>query len=225
MAEAVLVIDDHPLFREGLLSVLQQLLPGGEVLGVDDAQAGLVMAQEHPQIKLVLVDRQLPKMNGLAAIPLFQQCLPGIPVVVISASEQATDARAAFAAGARGFVPKSSKPQTILNALRLVIDGGMYVPPMLLDAIPGKAGNLSGTSDVDEFGLTQRQRQVLAKLCAGLSNKEIGRDLNLAENTVKVHIAGIFKALGVMSRTQAMLVARERNIPLMSSTGIAQQGR
>lgn len=210
-APPVLVVDDHPLFREGLGGLLAQLLPGSAVLGADDAHAGLQLAEQHPNIRLVLIDRNLPRMNGLAALPLFRQLLPAARLVVVSADEQAADARAALAAGAQGFLPKSARPSVIQNALKLVLDGSVYVPPLLLDE-QFRAMGTDNAGAVDEHGLTQRQRQVLEKLCAGRSNKEIARDLNLAENTVKVHISAIFRALNVVSRTQAVLSARERNI-------------
>ncbi len=210
-APPILVVDDHPLFREGLRGLLAQVLPGAAVLGADDATAGLQLAEQHPHIRLVLIDRNLPRMNGLAALPLFRQLLPAARMVVVSADEQAADARAALAAGAHGFLPKSARPSVIQNALKLVLDGSVYVPPLLLDE-QLRAMGADNASAVDEHGLTQRQRQVLEKLCAGRSNKEIARDLNLAENTVKVHISAIFRALNVLSRTQAVLTARERNI-------------
>ncbi len=211
MGDAILVVDDHPLFREGLGQVLVQLFPAVELLGADDAPAGLTIAEAMPSLRLVLIDRKLPRMSGLTAIPLFLQLRPEVPVVMISADEQAADVRAALAAGAQGFIPKSAKAAEILHALRLVLNGSRYVPPLLVDAMPPSSSE-GAPSAVDEHGLTQRQRQVLVKLCEGLSNKEIGRELGLAENTVKVHISAIFKALGTMSRTQAMRVARERGI-------------
>jgi two-component system, NarL family, nitrate/nitrite response regulator NarL len=207
----ILVVDDHPLFRQGVDSLLRQMLPGSTVLGADDVQAGLQLAERHPDIRLVLLDRNLPRMSGLAALPLFRQLLPAARLVVVSADEQAADARAALAAGAQGFLPKSARPSVIQNALKLVLDGSVYVPPLLLDEQIRVVGADSAAA-VDEHGLTQRQRQVLEKLCAGRSNKEIARDLHLAENTVKVHISAIFRALNVVSRTQAVLAAHERNI-------------
>jgi DNA-binding NarL/FixJ family response regulator len=210
---AILVIDDHPLFRDGLQPLLAQLWSDARVLVASDAPSGLALAEAHPEIGLVLIDRNLPKMSGLSAIPAFGRLLPEVPIVMISASELPSDARAALAAGARGFLPKSSRSQAIVNALRFIVDGGTYVPPMMLDDLES-AGGTAGSSAVDDNGLTARQRQVLKELCAGLSNKDIACKLNLAENTVKVHVSAIFKALGVISRTQAVLAVRERNISL-----------
>ena len=212
----ILVIDDHPLFREGLVPLLQQLLPEAQVLGADDAHAGLLLAEQHPDLALVLIDRNLPRLNGLSALPMFRRLLPTVPLTVISADEEAPDVKAALAAGANGFLPKSAKPSVILNALKLILDGSTYVPPVLLGELTLK--KTEEATAVDEHGLSQRQRQVLLCLCEGLSNKEIGRELNLAENTVKVHLSAIFKALGVNSRTQAMLAARERGIATAPGT-------
>lgn len=212
----ILVIDDHPLFREGLTPLLLQLLPGAEVLGADDAHVGLQLAEQHRDLALVLIDRNLPRLNGLVALPMFRRLQPKVPLAVISADEEATDVKAALAAGANGFLPKSTKPSVILNALKLILDGSTYVPPVLLDELSSRRPD--ETASVDEHGLSQRQRQVLQCLCEGLSNKEIGRELNLAENTVKVHLSAIFKILGVVSRTQAVLVARERGIATPPAT-------
>lgn len=212
--QRILVIDDHPLFREGLRPLLQTLLPEADIVGVDDVESALIMANNSQvAVGLVLVDLQLPRMGGLAAIGLLRQLLPGTPIAVVSGSEQQSDARAALTAGAQGFVPKSMRPPDMLHALRQVLEGGFYAPPSMMGAILGALPTESGGGGAaDEHGLTQRQRQVLACLCQGLSNKEIARQLNLTQNTVKTHISAIFKALGVMSRTQAIIEARTRGI-------------
>ena len=145
MPSAVLVIDDHPLFRDGLSPLVDQLLPGADILSADDAAAGLALAQTRPDIALVLIDHYLPRMNGVTAIPLVRMALPGVPVVMVSSSEQVCDARAALAAGARGFVPKSAKPQVILNALRaLRISPRKYTAPALAAQAAGDV--LEGSS-------------------------------------------------------------------------------
>lgn len=214
--QRVLVIDDHPLFREALFPLLRTLLPDADITGVGDVESALVMAKNHPGgVRLILVDLQLPRMSGLAAIQLLRPLQPDAPIAVVSGSEQQSDARAALAAGAQGFVPKSMRAPDMLNALRQVLegglDGGFYAPPSMAGAILGTAPQAGG-GGTDEHGLTKRQHQVLARLCQGLSNKEIARDMNLTHNTVKTHISAIFKALNVMSRTQAIVEARLRGI-------------
>lgn len=211
-SKRILVIDDHPLFREGLRPLLQTLLPEADIVGVDDVESALIMAKNaHGAVRLILVDLQLPRMGGLAAIGLLRQLLPETPIAVVSGSEQQSDARAALAAGAQGFVPKTMRPPDMVHALRQVLEGGFYAPPSMMGAILGALPE-SGASGADEHGLTQRQRQVLECLCLGLSNKEIARQLNLTQNTIKTHISAIFKTLGVMSRTQAIIEARARGI-------------
>lgn len=211
--QRILVIDDHPLFREGLRPLLLTLLPEAEIVGVDDVESALIMAKNaQGAVRLILVDLQLPRMGGLAAIGLLRQLLPDTPIAVVSGSEQQSDARAALTAGAQGFVPKSMRPQDMLHALRQVLEGSFYAPPSMMGAILGVLPESGGSGGADEHGLTQRQRQVLECLCQGWSNKEIARQLNLTQNTVKTHISAIFKALGVMSRTQAIIEARARGI-------------
>ncbi|MFO6421226.1 response regulator [Hylemonella sp. W303a] len=210
--QRVLVIDDHPLFREALTHLLRHLLPDADITGVGDVESGLAMAKNHPSaVRLILVDLQLPRISGLAAIGLLREWQPDTPIAMVSGSEQPSDARAALAAGAQGFVPKSLPPPDMLNALRHVLEGGVYAPPSMADAILDTAPQ-PGNGGTDEYGLTKRQHQVLARLCQGLSNKEIAREMNLTHNTVKTHISAIFKALNVVSRTQAVVESRLRGI-------------
>ncbi|QBK06054.1 DNA-binding response regulator [Hylemonella gracilis] len=210
--QRILVIDDHPLFREGLRPLLQNLLPEADIVGLDDVESALIMAKNaQGTVRLILVDLQLPRMGGLAAIGPLRRLLPDTPIAVVSGSEQQSDARAALAAGAQGFVPKTMRPPEMVHALRQVLEGGFYAPPSMMGAILGALPE-SGGSGADEHGLTQRQRQVLECLCQGLANKEIARQLNLTQNTIKTHISAIFKTLGVMSRTQAIIEARARGI-------------
>ncbi|WP_166676981.1 response regulator [Paraburkholderia caballeronis] len=208
----LLIIDDHPLFREALCPLLHGLMPDAHIVGVGDVQSALEVAMASV-VRLVLIDYALPRMNGIAAIPLLRQLLPSTPIAMVSASEQASDAKAAIAAGARGFVPKSLRPQELQNALRQVLDGGCYIPASMLEAFAGLASaSADANGREDEHGFTLRQRQVLQGLCEGLSNKEIAQRLDLAENTVKVHVTAIFKVLGVVSRTQAVVQARQFGI-------------
>ncbi|MDD2768980.1 MAG: response regulator transcription factor [Methylococcus sp.] len=198
----LLIVDDHAIFREGLAALLLQTGQYSTVFHAGDAVRGLELANTTPDLDVVLLDLGLPAMDGVSAIAEFGRRRPDLPVVVISASECSQDAKRALAAGASGYVAKSASPGTLLSALRLVLDGEVYLPPLLLNQADG--GQASG----DGLRLTSRQTEVLRLIVAGLSNKEIGRELSLSEKTVKVHITSIFKALNVVNRTQAASAAR-----------------
>jgi two-component system nitrate/nitrite response regulator NarL len=206
----LLVVDDHPLVREGLTAFLRQGQPSTVVLQAQDSIQGLDLAERHPDLDVVLIDLTLPGMGGHSAILEFGKRHPSLPVIVLSSSEDPRDVRAAFAAGARGYVAKSAPRQTLLAALQLVLDGNRYVPEfMLLDSAP--EGVADGPRKSGQR-LTERQLEVLQRMANGLSNKEIGLKLGVSEKTVKVHVTDIFQALNVANRMQAVAAARELSL-------------
>ena len=205
-----LLIDDHPLVREGLAAVLMQLESDITVLHAADAEHGLRLAREHEDLDGVMADLKLAGQSGLAVVQTLHAEWPQLPVIVVSSSEEPADVRSALKAGARGYVPKSSGNATILAAIRLVLSGEIYVPPLMLGA--GAAGaSLSGAG---EGSLTDRQLAVLRQLCKGHPNKTIGRELDMQEKTVKGHVTAIFRTLGVVNRTQAVDAARRLGLEL-----------
>jgi DNA-binding NarL/FixJ family response regulator len=217
----ILVVDDHPLIREALKQVLQSL---DEQLVLLEAQAcdeALDLTRSNQDITLILLDLALPGVDGFEALRQFREEFPGMPVVVVSAFDQPEFVTRAIDAGAMGFIPKTSSTQILLNALRLVLSGGVYLPPELLrrhDSIPPAAPQLATSPaqlrDPREFGLTERQSQVLTLLIQGKPNKIICRELNLAEGTVKIHVTAILKALGVTNRTQAVIAVSKLGLKL-----------
>jgi len=215
-AMTVLVVDDHPLFREGLRQVLQGLAGETRVIAEGDAEKALAAVHEIEDLDLVLLDLSMPGMNGFTAVQRFSREAPGIPVVIISAHEEPADVRRALSLGALGYIPKSTPPNILLDALRLVMGGGVYVPPLFLHATrqagspvppPQAPGEISG-----DGVLTGRQGDVLVLLSQGKSNKLIARELELSEKTVKAHVTAVFRALGVVNRTQAAIAARRRGL-------------
>lgn len=211
----LLVVDDHPALRSGLSALLSQIEAGTTVLQAADGPEGLKLAQENPDLAAVFVDLMMPGMHGMMAIQEFIRQHPQLPVIVLSSSEDPHDVRRALAFGAFGYLPKSASPETILSALRLVLSGNVYVPPLLLHSTPSPVGagavNLNSQAN-GGFHLTDRQLVILRLLCQGLSNKEICCQLGLSEKTVKAHVSGIFKAMNVVNRTQAALAARHAGI-------------
>ena len=215
----LLVVDDHPIVREGLAAFLEQLGPDTAVLQAGDASRALALAADHADLDLVILDLALPGLDGLSAIAEFGRSRPELPVIVLSASEDAQQARAALARGALGYVPKSASrhaPRRLsrasvvrvfrprLSAVRLVLNGEIYVPPLVLgdSAAPKPAAHAVRTNSGRPL-LTERQIDVLKRLSEGQSNKTIARDLDLSEKNVKAHVTAIFRALNVANRTQA----------------------
>jgi two-component system, NarL family, nitrate/nitrite response regulator NarL len=208
----LLIVDDHAILREGLVALLQQFEQGADVLQASDTAEGLRLAEAHPDLDVVFLDLNMPDQGGMQAIPTFAKSCPQLSVIVLSSSEDPNDVRLALKSGAVGYVPKSASPKNILSALRLVLAGEIYVPPLMLDLAPAANGGLGRAMPEAGERLTERQTEVLRQLCRGLSNKEISRELELSEKTTKSHITAIFKALGVVNRTQAAAAARRAGI-------------
>lgn len=205
----LLIVDDHAVVREGVAALLRQAGADTEVLQACDGAEGVRLAEAHPDLDAVFLDLQMPGADGMSAVPEFGRRRPELPVIVLSSSEDPEDVRHALALGALGYVPKSALPQTLLSALRLVLGGDIYVPPLMLAAAAAAAPSASAGDPGRHSELTERQMDVLRLLSRGLSNKEIGRALSLSDKTVKAHITAIFKALNVVNRTQAASAAQQ----------------
>lgn len=203
----VLLVDAFPMVRAALTALIEQHFAGAQVLGVDSAAAArAALAQQVP--RLVLLDLRVD--GGFELMNQIHQQHLLLPVVVISGSDDTEDALQALGAGAMGYVPERSDLGTLVQALHLVLAGGTYVPPLkrLADE-PAPASAAPGQAWAD-LPLTPRQKGVLDLLSRGLSNKEIARELNIGVDTVKDHVAGVLKALGANSRTQAVLIATQK---------------
>jgi len=201
-----LIIDDHPLVRDGMASLLAQADGHLQVLHAPDGESGLRLAAEHADLDIVLVDLQLRGLPGLQTVESLVRQHPALPVIVISASEAPADVRRSLAAGARGYCPKSLAGSTIVAAVRFVLAGEIYLPPLMLRA------EYEGEPGAPAAGLTERQLEVLRMVCEGRPNKDIARKLDLTEKTIKGHVSGIFRQLGVVNRVQAVSAARARGL-------------
>jgi DNA-binding NarL/FixJ family response regulator len=172
----------------------------------------LAVVQLNPDLDLVLLDLNLPGLRGIAALQSFRRQHPATPVVVVSSFRDRSVVTEAIRGGAVGFIPKSSSRETIVNALRLVLAGSVYIPPEVAveEAVsdePLTASMLGHGDAAAKLGLTPRQGQVLALVMKGRSNKEICRELGLAERTVKAHLTAVLNLLKVTSRTRAVIAA------------------
>lgn len=203
----VLIADDHPLVRDALARTVLQLRPQAQPLHAashDEALACLV-AEQPP---LALVDLHMPGMDGTLALRRLRAASPTTRLLVVSGDDDPAVMRAALAAGAAGFVPKSEPPERLEQALALVLAGGTWLPSQALADFSAGAA----PSRADPGALTPRQTDVLHGLMRGLPNKLIARELGLTEGTVKIHIAAILRALQARNRTEAVVVARDLGI-------------
>jgi DNA-binding NarL/FixJ family response regulator len=209
-----MLVDDHALFREGMRLVLQQLPEVQEVLEAGSFNEALRLAEDNPDLDLALMDLNMPGSDGPLSIRYFNKRYPHIPLMVVSGEESRSIMEKVMASGALGFVCKNSSAPVMLSALNLVLSGGVYVPQQLLrpseDVSRHEAERVDRRSTrTNEFGLTARQVEVLQCIADGLSNKEIAERLNLAEGTVKIHVASTYQTLRVNNRMEAVRLAEQ----------------
>lgn len=201
----ILIADDHAMIREGIRRQLWALGSETALIEARDWHETMSLAAAHPDLGLALVDLRMPGKDGLAALAELLRVDPDLPVLVFSASENIDDMRAVLRLGAMGYVSKRESTAVMLGAVRLVLDGGMYVPPALADL--GASQRATTYPPEPAINLTERQLEVLQLLLEGKSNKEMASALHLAHATVKAHLATIFRALAVENRTQAAIAA------------------
>ncbi len=204
----ILIADDHELIREGIRQSLQDLDLDNVIFEAEDEQqVQAVLQSEH--IDVLLLDLVLPNGKSFKLLESATIDYPEMKVAVLTASEDISDVRRCMDYGASAFITKTSGRKNLINALRLVIAGGVYVSPELIGKINQSQDDAEkSVADKKKIdSLTNRQREVLALVCKGSSNKEIAGLLDLSENTVKIHVTAILKSLNVRNRTQAVLFA------------------
>lgn len=209
-----LLVDDHALFRAGLVVLLQKMSGDAVVHEVGTAAAALQTAAENPAIDLVLLDYTLPDSNGIQVLRALKLARPELPVILLSAHIDSGLIQQALKEHASGFIPKTSTPDVMLSAVQLVLNGGIYIPLEAMNA-PAAASfpsSFQAASVGGRIQLTQRQMDVLQQMKNGLSNKEIARQLHMSPSTVKVHVAAILRELAASSRTQAVFLAKDRGL-------------
>ena len=208
----IIVADEHPLIRIGLQEFLTRLSDEVEILEAKSLEDALETLDREGPFDLIITDLLVQAMKGFDGLRQLHQKAPDIPVVVLSVKDSAHDVRSAIEAGAMGFIPKTSSPEVMVNALKLVLSGGVYLPPNVLRGESGRTAVALGGEGGGEAALshlTPRQREVLALLAQGKTNKQIANELGLAAGTVKVHMSRILKALNVHNRTQAVIAASQ----------------
>lgn len=203
-----LLIDDHPLFREGLALLMASAFPQLDIRQADSIGQAIERLHGEPDIRLALLDLGLPDSSGTLSLRRLRDAAPEVTVVVLSADETPETVLGAIDEGASGFIPKTSQPGAMRAALETVLAGGVYLPPRVLglrsEAAPAETA----------LGLSPRQLDVLKLLIHGKSNKVICRELDLSESTVKTHLGAIFRKLDANSRTQAVVAAARLGLRL-----------
>lgn len=202
----ILIADDHALFRSGLKLQLKDIDPDAAILEAADFPSMLDTARRETGLDLITVDIGMPGMGWRDALIQLKKC-SSARVVVLSGSDNTALIRETISLGAAGYLPKSDEPHVMIAALKLVLSGGSYVPLSALAAQASEPARPAAAAHI-----TGRQKDVLALMAKGHSNKEIAYQLSLTEGTVKLHVAAILKSLGVTNRTQAVLVAQEANL-------------
>lgn len=216
----VLIADDHRLIIEGVKLKLAELDPAVETVVAMNLEELDRMAETHADsLDLALVDITMPGTQGHQHVNRLRAQAPALPVIVLSGSEDVDLMRSLMEIGVLGFIPKAYSPDVMLSAIRLVLAGGVYIPPLLLanaqaqgwqpaETAPPPADQAHGIDGLRNL-LTERQIDVMRLLSQGKPNKLIARDLGISEGTVKIHLAAIFRALNVRNRVEAVVASRK----------------
>jgi two-component system nitrate/nitrite response regulator NarL len=195
----ILIVDDHPVVREGIAGVLAKR---GDIDAVWFAVTGEAVSRildEEPEIDLALIDLKLPKESGFEILKLIGDRRPEVPVMMLSSSEDVGHVKTAISRGALGYVPKSASPAALLGAVAMILAGEIYVPAIALGPM---------ASPRTRGPLTERQLEILRLTARPLSSKAIARDLDLSEKTVKAHLTAIYRLLEVTTRADAIAAAK-----------------
>lgn len=205
MMERVLIIDDHPLVRDGLRSVIAITFDGCAIFEAASMEEALTTLDKQSNFDLILLDLHIPDVKRLDGLRLLRSRFPILPVVMISGAFDRAIVREALTAGAAGFIPKSMKRSAIVDALHRVVSGEIYMPDAIED---GPQESPEEADILNRIGsLTPQQRVVLTHLVHGRLNKQIAHDLSVSMTTVKAHVSAILQKLHVFSRTQAVILA------------------
>lgn len=212
----VLLADDQVLFRAGLSCILQRQYPDIEIVEVAMFSKVISLVKQDSSFDLALLNAQLPGSDGAISVKVLHQHYPNLPLIIMANDEDRRVMELSMEYGATGFICKSSTEAEFLKAVGLVLQGDLYISPKTLRRDPMAAARSNTLSPVDrrrqntnEYGLTERQMQMLQHLAAGLSNREISTEMGLAEGTVKVHVAAAYQMLRVNSRTDAVRIAQK----------------
>jgi DNA-binding NarL/FixJ family response regulator len=209
-ANRFVIVDDHPLFRNALRQVLADSFVDTDIQEAGSVDEVLTSIAAQPETDLILLDLAMPGVQGLSGLLQIRTQHPAIPVIVVSATDDAAVIRRSIDFGASGFVPKSRPIEEIRNAIRTVMDGGVWTPPTFDRTAPTDGADRELAARLST--LTPQQIRVLSMLGEGMLNKQIAYKLGVSEATIKAHVSAILQKLGVDSRTQAVIAINKSGI-------------
>lgn len=210
----ILIVDDHTLFRTGMVHLLQSFVPSPLVVESENLQGAIDTLQKDISIEMVLLDLSLQDSNGVDSLIRLRQHVPTTSVIVLSGEDNPSVIRECIDLGAMGFISKAATHDELLNAINLIVAGGVYLPKNVTGASTAAALPAARIDKSLLASLSDRQREVLTYLIQGKPNKIISEKLNISQNTVKAHLSGIFKVLGARNRTEAVYFAARAGVPL-----------
>jgi DNA-binding NarL/FixJ family response regulator len=210
----LLIVDDHTLFREGLVRLLGELNPAPELVESEDLLNAQRMIDNHPDIDLVLLDLKLSDTVGVDSLLSMRKHAPETPIIVLSGEQDPEVIRLCIDRGAMGFITKSSKHEELLSAIRLIVSGGVYLPRDVMKSSLYTRKPQERSDVALLASLSDRQREVLTYLLQGKPNKTISDNMKISQNTVKAHLSAIFRTLGARNRTEAVYFAARAGVPL-----------
>ncbi|WP_176715569.1 response regulator transcription factor [Thioclava sp. SK-1] len=206
-----MIVEDHPLFCDALAMTLQSVAGIETVVHAETIAAALDNLSRSPRPDVIVLDLNLPDVNGLDGLMRLRQAAPDLPIVVVSSIDEPRVIRSTILAGAAGFVPKHSRRELFRVAFNTISRGETFMPESTGEEALNESPNLNPQDEAIRrlSQLTRQQARILEQICEGKMNKQIAYDLSIAETTVKAHVTAIMRKLGVYSRTQAVLLARE----------------
>ncbi len=210
----ILVVDDHALVRRGMSYVVKEGFPDAEVVEAESATVALEALHANADIDIALVDVRMPDLDGLELLRAIKAEWAGIPVIMLSTYENAPYVKRALADGAAGYLLKDATPEDLSQAINVAMSGSGNVlsPRVIQNLFDEQLGGTNENGRRNEYSLTQRENDILARLAEGRSNRDIAQSLFLSEKTVKAHLAAVFRKLGVTNRTQAAMMAVQMGV-------------
>lgn len=216
----ILLADDHALIREGLERTLSVLEEDIHFVHAEDRETVLAQLQAHPDVDVILLDLFMPGVKGFDLLSEVCDSYSNIPVIIVSGTEDPRYMRKAIDNGASGFIPKSAPTATMMSAIQLVRNGGVYIPADMMQQqsssprLQARVASQTQSNEIREAAsnLTTRQQEVLSLMGRGMSNKEIARELEVSDHTIKIHVAAVLRLFNAANRTEAVVMAQNAGV-------------